>query len=333
MGLPSDTMPGRRNRRAQQDQDLEELHRTILTASSTPRPTQVGEDTQVGMAELLEALRGIAGMTGQNKGSFKPPQYSGEGDIDLFISQYQDVAQANGWSSRESTLHLRSSLTGKALECGRGEDPEEIFTELRAHFGMTSRQAKEQLHKFQRSPKQSIRDMGTQISGLVKKAYCKLDLVDQEEMALDVFTKAIGDRDLRRMLLVRPPKDMKEAIQLSEDFLQAGESKSQKVTTLVEVEEKPEGKPTEKAPEVTSVLAETLATMKQVLELQTATLSVLSQQRQQPPQEKKPLTCYHCEGPHLKKNCPKLKNTPQQSGKEYGPAQSGAQLSLDRKQQ
>ena len=75
------------------------------------------------------------------------------------------------------------------------------------------------------------------------------------------------------------------------------------------------------------------ATMKQVLELQAATLSVLSQQRQQSPQEKKPLTCYHCEGPHLKKNCPKLKNTPQQSGKEYGPAQSGAQLSLDRKQQ
>ena len=331
MGLPSDIMPSRRGRRAQQDQDLEELHRTILTASSTPRTTQAEEPTQVGMAELLEALKGIAG---QSKPSFKPPQFSGEGDIDLFISQYEDVAKANRWSDQESTLHLRSSLTGKALECGRGEDPEEIFTELRAHFGMTPRQAKEQLHKFQRSPKQSLRDMGTQISGLVKKAYSKLDAEDQEEMALDVFVKALGDRDLRRMLLVRPPSNMKEAVQLSEDFLQAGESsKSPKITAIGEVEDESEGEPAEKAPKVTAVLAETLATMKQMIELQAATLSALSQVKQPPPTEKKPLSCYQCSGPHLKRNCPQLRNTTQQSGKERGPAQSGAQLSLDQKQQ
>ena len=334
MGSPSDTMPTRRNRRAQQDQDLEELHRTILTASSTPRPTQVEESTSVGMAELIEALKGIAGQG--SRGTFKPPQYSGEGDIELFISQNEDVAKANGWSSQESTLHLRSSLTGKALECGRGEDTEEIFTELRAHFGMTARQAKEQLHRFQRSPRQSIRDMGTQISSLVKKAYGKLDQEDQEEMALDIFVKALGDRDLKRMLLIRPPGDMKEAIQLSEDFLQTGECKSSKVTALVEVENEPEGKQEEKkTPEITAVLAETLATMKHVLELQSATLSALCQSKQQPPQEKKILACYHCGGSHLKRNCPQLRNTntTQQSGKGQGPAQSGAQLSLDQKHQ
>ena len=329
MGLPRDTMPSRRGRRAQQDQDLEELHRTILTASSTPRPTPAEETTQVGMTELLEALKGIAG---QSKPSFKPPQYSGEGDIDLFISQYEDVAKANRWSIQESTLHLRSSLTGKALECGRGEDPEEIFSELRAHFGITPRQAKEQLHKFQRSPKQSLRDMGTQISGLVKKAYSKLDMEDQEEMALDVFMKALGDRDLRRMLLIRPPSNMKEAIQLSEDFLQAGESKSSKVTAIGEIESESEGKPVEQVPEVTFVLTETLVTMKKMIELQAATLSALSQVKQPPPIEKKPLSCYECSGPHLKRNCPKLKHNSQQSGKDQGPAQSGAQLSLDQKQ-
>ena len=331
MGSPSDTMPTRRHRRAQQDQDLDELHQTILTASSTPRLTQVESTTQVGMAELLEALKGIAG---QGKGTnFKPPQFSGEGDIDLFISQYKDVAKANGWSPQEDTLHLRSALTGKAVECGRGGTTEEIFDELKAHYGMTARQAKEQLHKFQMAPRQSIRDMGTQISNLVKKAYSKLDLEDQEEMALDIFVKTLGDRDLKRMLLVRPPKDIKEAVQLSEDFLQAGEVKTLKLTAIGEVEGELTDKPTEKVPEITSVLAETLATMKSMMELQAATLSALSQQRLQPPQEKKQLACYHCSGPHLKKNCPGLKHSSQQSGKEHGPALSGAQHSLDRKPQ
>ena len=126
---------------------------------------------------------------------------------------------------------------------------------------------------------------------------------------------------------------MKEAIQLSEDFLQAGETKSSKVTAIGEIESESEGKPVEQVPEVTSVLTETLVTMKKMIELQAATLSALSQVKQPPPTEKKPLSCYQCSGPHLKRNCPQLRNTTQQSGKERGPAQSGAQLSLDQKQQ
>ena len=125
-------MPTRRARRACQDQDLEELHQTILSASnarsatSTPVP-RAAEPAQIGVGELVEALQGIAG---QNKKSFKPPQYEGQGDVDLFISQYKDVAKAKGWTDQESVLHLRSSLGSKALECGRGETSEEIFNEL-----------------------------------------------------------------------------------------------------------------------------------------------------------------------------------------------------------
>ena len=171
-------MPARRARRAQQDRDLEELHNTILTAShaesrtSTPASAAVENNQVVGVSALVEALKAI---TGPGRSSFKPPQYGGEGDVDLFITQFSNVARANEWSAQESTLHLRSALTGKALECARGETVEQIYEDLRLSFDMTTRQAREKLLKFQKGSKQSVREAGTDIITLVKKAYAKLD--------------------------------------------------------------------------------------------------------------------------------------------------------------
>ena len=105
-------MPSRRNARSQRDRELEELHETIVTASSgheasTPRPSSIE------MGELVEALKGIAG---QGRGSqFKPPQYQGEGDVELFITQFTDVARANRWEEPDNTLHLKCYCNGKKL--------------------------------------------------------------------------------------------------------------------------------------------------------------------------------------------------------------------------
>ena len=326
-------MATRRARRAQRDRDLEDLHQTILRAShtesrtSTPASNQVEATTQVvGVAELVEALKGV---TGPSKSQFKAPQFQGEGDIELFISQFSDVAEANQWSNQDSTLHLRSALGGKALECGRGETVEQIFTDLRAQFGMTTRQARERLLKFQKGSKQSVREAGTEILALVKKAYFKLDLEDQEEMALDIFTKSLENKELRRLLLVRPPSNMQDAIQLIEDFLQVGgESKTSKVTAVTEVATE-DKKMEPQAPEVTTILAQTLAALKQVMELQTATLGVLRDSKVSATKERKPVVCYECGGPHIKKNCPQLEKTSQKSGNGVGPTQSRAQLGLD----
>ena len=45
---------------------------------------------------------------------FKPPQFDGEGDIDLFIQHFQEVAEANGWNGMATLLHLREALQGGA---------------------------------------------------------------------------------------------------------------------------------------------------------------------------------------------------------------------------
>ena len=76
----------RRNRRANRDAELEDLHETILTegrAHSTPR---------CDMNQLVEALQ----MTkGGNIKQIKAPAYTGVGDVEMFETQFMDVAHVN----------------------------------------------------------------------------------------------------------------------------------------------------------------------------------------------------------------------------------------------
>lgn len=45
------------------------------------------------MADFLEIIH--VNQHNQPRNSFKPPQYKGEGDVELFIQQFQEVAEAN----------------------------------------------------------------------------------------------------------------------------------------------------------------------------------------------------------------------------------------------
>ena len=134
-------------------------------------------------------------------------------------------------------------------------------------FGTTTRQGREKLLKFQKGSKQSVREAGT----------------DQEEIALDIFTRSLESKELHRILLVRPTGNMQEATQLIEDFLQvAGESKDSKITAVRKVEDR---KVADSAPEVTTVFTQTLAALKQMMELQVATLSALKDSKEAAPRK------------------------------------------------
>ena len=42
--------------------------------------------------------------------AFKAPDFTGEGDIEDFIQQFQEVATANEWSKVATLLHIRTHL-------------------------------------------------------------------------------------------------------------------------------------------------------------------------------------------------------------------------------
>ena len=75
--------------------------------------------------------------------TFKPPEFSSVGSVEIFIRQFLDGAEANQWEERTTVLHLRRALRDEARDCGgTGESLAAIFTAFRARFGITTREAK-----------------------------------------------------------------------------------------------------------------------------------------------------------------------------------------------
>ena len=70
---------------------------------------------------LAELLEGALQMNAP-RDRFKAPRYDGKGDVELFIAQFQEIAQANQWDVGTSLISLRLALEKDAVECSRGQD-------------------------------------------------------------------------------------------------------------------------------------------------------------------------------------------------------------------
>ena len=330
-------MSRRNARRRAQEQDLEDLRNSVLSdrVQSTPipdtqRPVEQNQGGQnVNILELVQALQATQL---RSRTTVKIPTYDGESDIDLYIRQFHDVCEANQWTERESPLHLRLALTGKALECGRGETLAEILENLRARFGISTKKARDKLKYVRKSPHETIHELGMEVSKLVNLAYPKLDHCDRNEMAIEAFSKAMDNRALQRHLLARPPTDISEAVSFTEDFLAVGgEARPTRVATIND----------EDSTETVNLTQSILQTLKCMQETLSQQAEVIKQLHDKPtvshkPVIKQPVTCYECSGPHLRRNCPRLKEQfvrkAKPSGNDNGPTQSQFQLGQDLKQ-
>jgi hypothetical protein len=301
----------RRTRATEQRQELEELAAQGSSPSLSER-TQNPIDRSDPMEELVERLSNL-----NTRSKFKAPKYTGDTDIELFITQFLDVADANNWRPRETTLHLRHSLEGKAAECGQGSDVEEILHDLRSRFGMTAKQARSKLVSIQKKAKQTYHELGSEITKLVRLAYPQQGRMFQTETALEIFAKAVNHKGLQHHLLARPHESIAQAVEICNEFAQI-EAGRTSVSNVYTVEEGTENKEPTKSKEQTETQA-MLSAMFDLIKNQTQVMSELVKQKTEP----KKLECFICKGPHLRRNCP-LKPTPSSttsSGNEKSPAQ------------
>ena len=93
------------------------------------------------MEALLAITQALKLSNTGNRPEIRPPSFSGERDLNLFIKQLENVAEANGWTPKQRTLHIRSQLAGDAQRCGHGNSFDEILEDLHACLGVSKRQA------------------------------------------------------------------------------------------------------------------------------------------------------------------------------------------------
>lgn len=326
------TMPRGTRTRRRTDEQLEELTRldeTIMaTAAATPRERD--EPRQGSQGFDMETLVAALSQRRENRKEFKAPSFNGEQDVEVFLKQFEDVAAANRWNEAETSLHLRLSLSGKALGCGIEDNSETIKNTLRSQFGISLKQARDQLKHLRQRKDQGLHELSAEVNKLVKLAYPNLGSDDRLDMAMDAFLSSLDNVEMQRNILASKPSSISEMIQAAEEYTRLGKNSRSKILAVTE-----ESKPDQTITLMREMMMQQLNAMEKMTQTQAQqfeTIKELTQTLAHAPRPQNsnqtrprgPIKCYECQGPHLKRDCPKLRAsqvTQQPSGNSLGPAQ------------
>ena len=245
------------------------------------------------LAEVLRELRNDRPAPRHEQ--FKPPHYNGEGDVELFIQQFSEVAAANQWNPVATLLHLREALEDGAKECGRPATVEAAFAALRSRYGLTTREARSKLSHLKKDVHCSLHEHASQVEKLVRGAFGNLPEETQADMMLDTFCSSLGNAALQRHLLAVRPETLTEAIQHGNEFIQVKAERPQadqnKVRAL--------GEPDDEEPAKEDPLAMIMKTVQSLAE----TVEAL-QKKVTNPKPVKEQKCWGCQkSGHTRKDC------------------------------
>ena len=264
------------------------------------------------LAQLVHALRDLrVDRPVVNYEQFKAPKFNGEGDIELFITQFMEVAAANQWNDMATLLHLRESLQESAKEYGRPGTTEAIFTALRSRYGLTAKEARSRLSNLKRDSRRSLHDHANDVEKLVMKAFEGLPEEVQNGMMLDTFCSSLGNAALQRHLLAIQPETMTAAVMHGNEYLQV---KSDRVpTSSANVRALGDPDDTE------TVEEDPLAMLAKSIQLLTKKVEQMEQRASQPTKSKEK-KCWGCQQlGHTRSECKTHPWTNNKSGNGDGP--------------
>ena len=149
----------------------------------------------------------------------KPQHYDGSDDWDEYLTQFNILAELNGWSYQYKSLYLASSLTGNArallneLDDEKRRDFTSLVVALNNRFGSENKAEyfRSKLQIKVRSPNESLMELAQSVKKMTRKAYPKATSDVINILALDHFIDAIPDTDLRIRLREVGPKNINEA--------------------------------------------------------------------------------------------------------------------------
>ena len=246
----------------------------------------------------------------------KAPRFDGTSDVHMFIRQFREVSDLNGWNDRATLAQLRSFLDRGAKDCGYADTLAGVYEQLLAMYGLTPSEAREQLHHLRKDDEESYLRLGNRVERLARLAYGGMAPNMESQMAVEHFDRAISDRELRRHLLVVRPRTLTDAVMAAESYALVGrlivrESKEKGLLPRVsQVDCEMENRPVMAAQSVESMFSR----ITNMLEEQSSRIAALEQEDQTRkikgygvPKSNDNQGCWRCGGPHFRRNCPLTK--------------------------
>ena len=270
--------------------------------------TSAADSTATAIERMTEALQGLLlRVPRQNHREeqvrLQPSVFNGNGDVELFIQQFEAVADISYWQADVALLKLRESLVEQAKECSRGETVAEVYNTLRLRYGITPREARAKLRDLCRNVKTSLQEHAAEVERLVNIAHQNVPGDNRQEMMLESFLSSLGHLALHRHLLAVNPQTLEAAIRSGNEFLRSGVQGRSDAVRVVDQEDTM----------VQSIQNDmTLSQLPAILKRNTELLDNLQKINQRKKaQDGKLRLCYQCNQPgHLKADCPQLKEGP-----------------------
>lgn len=153
----------------------------------------------------------------------KPQTYDGSDDLDEYLTQFNLVAELNGWDYETKSLFLASSMVGgtRALLCEleprQRKDYISIVNALQNRYGSINRAEvyRSKLQGKVLGKNETLPELAQTIRKLTRKAYPSATNEVIDLLAMDYFIDAIPDTDIRLRLREVGPKTIGEAEQVA----------------------------------------------------------------------------------------------------------------------
>ena len=255
---------------------------------------------------------------------FKAPQFDGSGDVEYYIRQFRDVAEANQWAEAAQLLYLRESLKDGARDCGKAQTVNGVFDTLRVRYGLTPREARARLTALKKDSRTTLQEHATEVERLVSIAYGEMEADQQVHVAVETFAATLNHAYLQRHLLAVETPTLETAVRAGNEFLQIRPSYGNQAVRTMEDEEVADS--ARVSPVTTESMMNTMMGVLQsmVNQLERMTVQPKSGRAgQSNNKEKSNKKCWGCgkEG-HLRKDCPTQPWEAQtQTGNEESPQQ------------
>ena len=251
-----------------------------------------------------------------NGPTVKPDPYSGLESWEEYISHFENCADLSKWDHRQKVLMLAASLRGQArtfymsLSCEEKNSYRSLVSSLNQRFGSSRHQNRwlAKLEMRRRESNESIAAVGDDIRQMAQKAYCNLDSLAQEALALNQLYKIVS-LEMKCRCIDKDCRTVAEAVDVIERYEAImGDNSDRKRSNMRTIDSSPLNKAASQHSQQQSTLETALERIEARLDrlerqtqLQQQTVPKQSVNAQRPAKR----TCFTCNSPfHMYRNCP-----------------------------
>ena len=253
----------------------------------------------------------------------RPSPFDGKMPWDVYHTQFELLAQLNGWSDKEKAAHLAVNLREDAatvltnLPVAKRQDYAALKSALESRFG-TKNQIdlfRTRLRMRSRNKEEPLAGLAEDVERLVRLAYPEASESMVQVLAKDQFVDSLCDEDMRLRILQSKPSTLRDALQTALELESFQMASRHKVRNVREVQLQPVGKPAKQV----SFADQNMSGLLQELVTAVQTLTVETRKRSRSPRRgnvRSDIVCWECnQKGHRQRECPTLQKGTFHSGK------------------